>query len=261
MALAQNYFRCLALCCILLFSGLSAAAQMFIGIGMTFQQDTLGGIAYPKIQSFIPDGPAQKSGLQVGMYIYAVNGTSCRGLPIEAVFRLIKGDEGESLTIMADKDKTSPSPKMFILKRAIITRESGDVLGDFYSTCDMATQSLKNQGFEIVKTFKGACDTKELNFTVQPNKTYYTKVYLLEIFNFAGISSCWLSATLDPSKNTDSSLHLQRAEVLTVKGIDINALYGSATFKQKQMVSLKLQSHPRESPTILRESYTVIYAK
>jgi hypothetical protein len=261
MPKAIPHVKCFLLLVVLSVLALPGSAQMFVGIGMTFQQDTLGGINYPKIQSFIPNGPAQKSGLQVGMCIISINGTNCRNLPNEAILRLIKGEEGESLLIMADKDKLSPTPRLFTLKRAIMTRESGDVLNDFYLACDSIVKSIENQGFKIIKTSQGLCADANLPFVAPQGKTINAKVFLLEIFNYAGSASCWLSASFQGSDSNSPITDFQRDAPFTYKGIEINSLSASPTSIPKQKLNLKLQSHPRESPTILREYYTVIYAK
>ncbi len=261
MPKAIHHFKCILLLIWLSALALPGSAQMFVGIGMTFQQDTLGGINYPKIQSFIPNGPAQKSGLQVGMYIISINGTNCRNLPNEAILRLIKGEEGESIVILADRDKLSPNPRLFTLKRAILTRESGDVLSDFFIACDSIVKSIENQGFKIIKTSQGLCSDANLPFVAPKGKTITAKVFLLEIFNYAGSSSCWLSAAFQGSGINSPLPEFQREAPFTYNGIEINTLYASPSSAEKQKLSLKLQSHPRESPTILREYYTVIYAK
>lgn len=70
---------------------------IYYGIGAYVGMDT--ELGYTKITKFIEGSPAQASGMQVGDYIYKVDGKSTQGLTSTEVVSLIKGEEGTPVMI------------------------------------------------------------------------------------------------------------------------------------------------------------------
>jgi len=92
-----------------------------IGIGVYLGG---GGDKPLTITAIMPDSPAAKAGLKAGDQITAVNGTALKGLTIEQIRPLIKGDgkEGSSVTLtILRPSETPPTPRDVTLVRAQIT--------------------------------------------------------------------------------------------------------------------------------------------
>lgn len=244
---------------LIVFTTMPSHAQVFCGIGMTFSVDTTGGILYPKVESLIPNSPAERSGLEKGMFIKGVNGQTTENRRNEEILYLIKGDEGTVVSIFAAKEKYG-RPKEYKITRGLITKESGDVLGDFYKVSEMAVDALKNDGNTIIATFKGGCEDKDISFEAEAGKNYYTKVFVLDMFNFAGTEACQISAALTDDKNQNSA-DLLAVEPLKVSGFEIKQLFREASFQSKHKEVLHLSSHKLESPTTCRETFVVVYFK
>jgi hypothetical protein len=234
-------------------------AQVFCGIGMTFSIDTTGGILYPKVESLIPNSPAERSGLEKGMFIKGVNGQNTENKRNEEILYLIKGDEGTEVSIFAAKQKYE-RPKEYKITRGVITKESGDVLADFYKVSDLAVKSLEKEGYTIIASYKALCGDKDISFDAEPGKSYYSKVFLLDLFNFAGTEACNISADISDDKDQNST-NLLKIEPIKVSGFDISQLYLEAAFQSKHKEVLHVKSHKLESPTTCREAYIVIYSK
>jgi carboxyl-terminal processing protease len=92
-----------------------------IGIGVYLGG---GGDKPLTITAIMPDSPAAKAGLKAGDQVTAVNGTALKGLTIEQIRPLIKGDgkEGSSVTLtILRPSETPPTPRDVTLVRAQIT--------------------------------------------------------------------------------------------------------------------------------------------
>ncbi len=250
--LRNRLFACLVFICCSSYS----QAQVFCGIGMTFAIDTTAGLVYPRIEGFVPNSPAEKAGLKKGMFIKGVSGQSCENRPNNDILFMIKGDEGTTVDIYASEHKNE-RPQKYTVTRALITRESGELLSAFYTTCDSMLKDLQSHGYKIVSSYKAGCEDKDISFEEEAGKTYYAKVYMLEVFNFAGTEACYLTAELTDGKNTTG---LVRQTAFKVSGFDINPMYLEASFQSKHKETLKLVSHKRENPVTCREAYVVIYS-
>jgi len=250
-----RFFACIAL----LFYHAHAWSQVFCGIGMTFSVDTAGGILYPKIESIIPNSPAARAGLKPGMFIKGVNGQNTENRRNDEILFMIKGDEDTPVDIYFANAKYERPAKVRIM-RGLITKESGDVLADFYTIAEAAAKELEKDNYKIVSVTKASCENKDIVFTAESGRDYFAKVYLLDIFNFSGAEACSITAELsdETGKNT---VVLTKRDPLKIAGIDFDQLFLEATFQSKHKEVLHLKSHKQESPTTCREALVVIYCK
>ncbi len=244
---------------LVLFIRIPSGAQVFCGIGMTFSIDTTGGILYPKVESLIPNSPAEKAGIGKGMFIKGVNGQNTENRQNSEILYMIKGDEGTTVSLFAAKQKYE-RPKEYKMTRGLITKESGDVLGDFYKVSETAVEALKKDGYKIVAVFKGLCEDKDISFNTEPGKSYFAKVFMLDLFNFAGTEACYLTAELSDDKG-QNVVNIPKVEAVAGHGYSINQLYLEANFQSKHTEALRLRSHKIESPTICREAFVMVYMK
>jgi len=73
----------------------------FVGIGVQIDSQQNGDGAV--IQSIIPNTPAEAAGLQRGDVIVAVDGTSTKGMAIDAVVSKVRGPEGQDVTLTIER--------------------------------------------------------------------------------------------------------------------------------------------------------------
>jgi hypothetical protein len=86
-----------------------------VGIGVRLQVDsTTLGYKAAKVISFIPGGPAEKSGLKTGDFVMKVDGKSAVKLTVDEVVALIKGPEGTTVKIEV---KRGAENKLFSMQR------------------------------------------------------------------------------------------------------------------------------------------------
>ena len=67
------------------------------GAGVSVQQDASG---FPVVCLVNPRGPAAQSGIEVGMLICAISGTSARGMPLSQVAELLLGPPGSCVDLV-----------------------------------------------------------------------------------------------------------------------------------------------------------------
>jgi len=67
------------------------------GIGVMIQPDTATG--YVRLTYVLPSTPAERAGLQVGDLVMSVNGTPTKGLAVDAVSALLRGQPGTVVSV------------------------------------------------------------------------------------------------------------------------------------------------------------------
>lgn len=148
------------------FSGLALFGQLttMVGIGVRLQIDSVAlGYKAAKVISFVPGGPAEKSGLKVGDFVMKVDGKSVVKLPLDEVVGLIKGQEGTTVKIDVKRGAES---KIFSMQRKTIQASTvyfssaldsefgksiaklmNDAPYDFKNTIDSSTFETEGEGF------------------------------------------------------------------------------------------------------------------
>lgn len=86
------------------------------GVGIRIEADLASG--YIKVVAPIEGSPAAAAGVMPGDLIVAVDGTSIKGKPTDAVIRTIKGAEGTEVTLTLKRGEADPFDVK--LKRAVI---------------------------------------------------------------------------------------------------------------------------------------------
>jgi carboxyl-terminal processing protease len=78
------------------------------GIGVMIQPDTASG--FVRITYVLPATPAERAGLQVGDLITAVNGTTTKGLSVDAVSGRLRGAQGTVVSVALQRSGANVTP-------------------------------------------------------------------------------------------------------------------------------------------------------
>jgi carboxyl-terminal processing protease len=94
-----------------------SSSGSFVGIGI--QIDTEDGLV--RVVTPFEDGPAFKAGLRAGDLITRVNATPTRGLPLEDVVKLIRGEKGTSVRLTIFRKDENRTFGVSVVRDAIQT--------------------------------------------------------------------------------------------------------------------------------------------
>lgn len=97
----------------------------FAGIGAVVSANEAGGVA---IAAVMPDGPAEKAGVQPGDRIVAVDGVSIEGMELADIVGRIRGREGDNVTLTLQREGRD-EPLSVEIKRERIEFGGGLELG------------------------------------------------------------------------------------------------------------------------------------
>ncbi|HNA56592.1 MAG TPA: PDZ domain-containing protein [Chitinophagales bacterium] len=100
-------------CLIMLIAPLSAQLS-FTGAGVLLQNETVNN--YPVIKQVLKFSPASDAGLQAGEVVWSVNGQSTEGKTIKDVVAMIKGNNGESRTLVVGSDRRTVDITIRLIK-------------------------------------------------------------------------------------------------------------------------------------------------
>lgn len=109
-ALNHQNWLVIAILTLLAAAGSSAGAQPlddalnpegFAGIGAVVSANEAGGVA---IAAVMPDGPAEKAGVEPGDRIVAVDGVSIEGMELADIVGRIRGKEGDTVALTLQRE-------------------------------------------------------------------------------------------------------------------------------------------------------------
>lgn len=85
----------------------------FSGTGIVIESDETSKMI--TVSNIVPDGPADKAGVQQDDVIYTIDGKSSKGLSIQQASTLLRGKEGTSVTLQILRDgKLLPAPTTIV---------------------------------------------------------------------------------------------------------------------------------------------------
>jgi carboxyl-terminal processing protease len=87
--------------------------QRIGGIGVMIEPDATSG--FVKVTYVLPSTPAERAGLEVGDVLTAVNGTTTKGLAVEAVSTRLRGKPGTVVAVTVERPQAS---RVFSITRA-----------------------------------------------------------------------------------------------------------------------------------------------
>lgn len=94
---------------------INSIEQRIVGIGVVLEEDVKG----IKVTSVIPDGPADRAGVQPGDIIIKVDGKSVVGKAVQTAVTLITGDENTTVTVTIEREGSREALTKQIKRQAI----------------------------------------------------------------------------------------------------------------------------------------------
>lgn len=146
--------------CFLLATPAFGQLTSLVGIGVRLQIDSTAlGYKAAKVISFIPGGPAEKSGLKTGDLVLKVDGKSAVKIPLEEVINLIKGPEGSVVKLDVSRGGVTKSYSM--------TRKSMQASNVYYTPAadtefgNSIARLLNDAPYEFRNTIDSTTHTEE----------------------------------------------------------------------------------------------------
>jgi|GEM_PF-6033716 len=153
LSASNRYMKKLLLSSLLSFVLLAAVAQLKenVGIGVRLQLDSSKGYTIPVILALIPDGAAEKAGLQVADIIIKVDGKSTKDMLLKDVVAMITGEAGTNVRLDVLRKGAASN---FIIMRGKYKYSAA-----FYEAaikdnelCNALTKLMNDAGYDFVNT-------------------------------------------------------------------------------------------------------------
>jgi hypothetical protein len=227
-----------AILLILLFScGAIVCAQPAAGIGAVLKLDTLkDGHTLPLIQSVVPGSPAAQT-LKAGQYIFSVDETTCKDLPLEQVVMHIRGEAGTKVKLYVDTDARAKHAQVYELVRAPIqqTQMPTDPVEAFNASGELEVKRLRREGHTIINTYTSDCGSYFFNFNAE-KATYTVRLLTLEGKNTETNS---LRAKVQDGDNETTALTL--SSLTSAAQTNYSVQEGKISFSHETVGTIALQ--------------------